>query len=150
MGNLTKKIERYKPKKPGTLGRKKPEGKTQAYTAEDLIQAIKDEKPIDSRIKAAKSIKRVLEAVRKDLDSTAVVLLEQDIANCAVIEQLCLKEAFKDPDKAVDSEGNLHPALTSLLKFQTSARTSMLALKKFKRKKPSAKGLGDLFLEQED
>ena len=109
--------------------------KDRPSTPDELIKAIETGKQVDCRTKAGRAIKDVKKSIRSDLDGTAVALLEQDIANCAVVQRLCFEAAFKDPDGAVDSKGKLHQGLSNFLKFQSASKSALLALKKFDQKK---------------
>ena len=116
-------------------------------TQDELRKAIETGKQVDCRTKAGRAIKDVKKSIRSDLDGTAVALLEENIANCAVVQRLCLEAAFKDPDGAVDSKGNLHQGLNNFLKFQSASKSALLALKKFEKKKPG--GLADLLADED-
>ena len=101
----------------------------------------------DGRTKVGRYIREIKKLISSDLDAAAVKILERDIANLSVIAQLCFEKALKKPDQAMDSEGNLHPAMRNYLKFQGAVKSGLLAIKKFEQKKSG--GIADFF-EDED
>jgi len=107
-------------------------------TAKDLVRAIKDKSDIDLRSSAGRAIKNMKKAVRKDLDGTAKVLLERDVANCSVIQSMLIKNIT---DNFKDEKGTLNPGLQTLLRIQASGRSALLALKKFESKPEGIAGL---------
>jgi hypothetical protein len=109
-----------------------------------MVEYVNKGLPIDQRTVAGKSVAQVKEAVRTDLDATAIALLEDDVANAAVIQQMALAEAFKDPDKIINSDGTYHKSLGSYLKFAQLKRVSLQALKKFKQIEPEESKEEDL------
>jgi len=125
-------------------------GKKRPKTVQSMVEYARKKMPIDKRTVQAKSIKAIKEAVRTDLDSAAVAMLEEDIATAQTIQAMCLAVAYKDPSKIVNPDGTYHKALGSFLKFAGVKRSSLLALKKFRAEKepePKEQGLGDLILE---
>jgi hypothetical protein len=102
-------------------------------------------KTLDGRTKVARSIRDVEKLVRSDLDTAAIKILQKDIANLSVVGQLCLEKSLSDPDRAVDTKGNLHPGLSNYLKCQAAVKAGLVALKKFDKRKSG--GIADLFEE---
>jgi hypothetical protein len=146
---MSKTAKRYKPKKPGTLGRKKPPGKEKPKTVRHLVTAFNKGRPIDNRTKVGKSITQVKEALTENLDEAAEALLLSDAANASVIMAEALAVAYKDISKLINDDGSYHKALGTWLKFSGVKRSSLLALKKFRaEKEPESKEpeLGSLIL----
>jgi hypothetical protein len=105
-------------------------------------------KGFDGRTRVGRSIRDIKKLVVTDLDSVAVKILQNDIANLSVVGRLCLERALSNPDETVDAKGKLHPAFTNYLKCQGAVKAGLVALKKFDQNK--AKGLAGLFGEEDD
>jgi hypothetical protein len=105
-------------------------------------------KILDGRTKVAREISEMEKLVTSDLDATSVKILRRDISNLTVIGQLCLEKALSNPELVVDKKGNLSPNLSNYLKCQAQVKASLVALKKFDKKKSG--GIGDLFGDPED
>ena len=79
--------------------------KIKPKTARGLALALKMGREIDGRTSQAREIGQIKQAVRDDLNEAAQALLENDVAVCAIIQKMALKQAFSDPDKLVNSQG---------------------------------------------
>ena len=104
-------------------------------------------KILDGRTKVARKISEIKRLVTSDLDATSVKILRRDVSNLTVIGQLCLEKALSNPDLIEDKKGNLSPNLSNYLKCQAQVKASLVALKRFDKKKSG--GIGDLFGDED-
>ena len=119
----------------------------------NLVKAINRGQVIDGRTNIAKSIKQCRKAIQDSLPDAAKALLEHDASTAAVVQALALKQAFKDPNQVINTEGKAHFALNTWSKYAQLKRSSLLALKKFQQAEPKEeppRNLGDLILETSD
>ena len=124
--------------------------KMRPKSSRGLVMAINQGKEIDQRTKIGRSISEIKRSVHENLSESARALLESDVAHAALIQQLCMKKAFADPDKAIRENGKLCMALSSWKKFAVLKKSALLALKKFQpNPEPEDKrtDLGSMVLE---